>query len=504
MVIDKIVAEFQILYQKILDLYKADDGPVEKWTKIASYVHDHNSTIVAVFNVLKGEDSRKEISLDYKTDNLQLEKQISGEANMLVKASLIISSMHHIVYDMLSTEGNYYFSLNGQEEMAILKKPITYYINISIKNEQNVYFHAFILLFALESLFNRHFYIGIDFEYTNKKIQLAQLNFEHNVALQSIIMIVSPNELEAVMTENFINLIICNKYIKKILHGSDSLDIPYMYQHLLGGDSGKIIRFTRTLIDTRFLCEYYKLNIGGVSDNKCSIYDEEKNRSAIYYFSVISEDQQEKLTELLQSMQHHHDIVWTISKLPRSHVHYAMYDVFFLKWAYYRIIYMATLDEETDLGKKSVIELYKHVLCELTRVVYLENNDITFLLPRCKEEVDPVNNYMVRKQTGILKLIDIFNQVSTNINTVTPKVSIDKVIKVNHFKRFIMTIIKKMTYTIISRKCKVFKDRTTMWVDKLDNQYVFDFLKKMNFYHLEKMFREIEMILEDQIKTICS
>ena len=111
-----------------------------------------------------------------------------------------------------------------------------------------------------------------------------------------------------------------NKFIKKILHGSDSLDIPYMYNQLLDKDPEKIISFTKTMIDTRFLCEYYKLTKSDPSNNKCSIYDEESDRSAIYYFNVISEKQQEKLSDVLKSMPPPHDIVWNIHKMPKSQV----------------------------------------------------------------------------------------------------------------------------------------------------------------------------------------
>lgn len=502
--LDKIITSFQLLYQEIIDINDNTGlNPIEKWTKIATLMHDKNDIIVKTFMALKHESSRGEISLDYNIDAAQLRQQIESEADYVVKSSLIITSLHLALYTLLSTEGNYYFSLDGQEEMHVLKKKLIYYINLSAKNEQNIFFHAFILLYGLESLFNRHFYVGIDFEYTRKKIQLAQLNFEHNVALQSIIMMVSPNELEPVMMDNFVKIIICNKYIKKILHGSDSLDILYMYEHMLGNDPNKIIRFTRTLIDTRFLCEYYKLNLNQESDNKCSIYDEDKNRSAVYYFGVINEKKQEDLATILENMGPHQDVEWNIHKMPKSQVLYAQYDVIFLKYFYYRIIHVATLEEKDDLGKKSVIELYKHVLYELTQFVYLERRDITFVTAKCKEEIDPVNNYMIRKPNEILKLIDVFNQVSIGLTTVDPKTDIDKIIKVNYFKGSIITIIKKMIYTIISRKCRVYKDKTTLWTDKLDNKFIFDFLQKMNYHYLYRMFKELEGLLESKIKALC-
>lgn len=502
--IDNIVSDLQLFYQKISEYYGLKLSAIEKWTSIANYMHNNNGTIVKIFKIIKKQDNRDQIKLEIDMEQSQLEKRISQESNLLVKSSLIISAMHHIIYDLLSTEGNYFLSLNGKEEMRILKKDLKYYINVSIKNEQNIYFHACILLYALESLFDTHFYVGIDFEYTNRKIQLAQLNFEHDIALQNIIMIVSPNELEPIMMENFINLIICNKFIKKILHGSDSLDIPYMYNLMLQNDPEKIIKFTKTLIDTRFLCEYYKLTRDEPSDNRCSIYDEDPTRSAIYYFKVISNEQQQKLTELLESMPAPQDIQWNIHKLPQSQTLYAQYDVLYLKHFYYRMIYVATEDEESESSKKAIIELYKNVLNEITRFVYLERNNITFLMAKCKEEVDIVNNYFIRKSGNILKMIDIFNQISVNLETSNPKVSIDKLTKVNHFKIPVMTLIKRIVYGFISQKCRVQKDKSTIWTDKLDNQFIFDFLKTMEYNYLLNMFKELSKILETRVKNICS
>lgn len=501
--LNELAKEFHVFYQKISDIYHSKKTPVDKWNNIALYIHTNSKIVIQIFKAVKINDSRKNIKFDYNISLSQLEKQIITEADLMVKISTIILIMHHIIYELLSTEGNYYFLLEGQQEMQVLPKPINYYINISIKTEQNIYFYAYILLYALESLFNKHFYLGIDFEYTNKKIQLAQLNFEHNVALQSIIMMVNPTELEPIMMNDFVELIICNKYIKKILHGSDSLDIPYMYNHMLQDDSKKIRRFTRTLIDTRFLCEYYKLTRDEVSDSRCSIYDEDPTRSAIYYFKVISDEQQKKLTELLQSMPAPHDIQWNIHKMPKSQTLYAQYDVFYLKWFYYKMIHNATLDDQTAHGKKAIIELYKNVLNEITRFVYLERNEITMLMTVCKQDVDPLNNYFIRKSDSILKMIDIFNKVSIDLESSNPKVSINKLTKVNHFKVPVMTLIKRLVYGFVSQKCRIQKDKTSIWNEKMDNNFIFDFLDKMNYSYLFKMFKELSITIESRVREIC-
>src|SRR5579872_477157 len=486
------------IYQDIISIYNSKIAPTEQWLKIATQISNSTLQWRALFYALKKE-KRTDIKLDYKIELTQLLKQITTESDLLIKSSLIITALHHIIYNLMSTKDNYYILLNGQDEMQVLKTDLKYYVNISFKNEQNIYFQTFILQYALESLFNHHFYIGIDFEYTRKKIQLAQLNFEHNTALQSFIMIVSPNELEKFMFETFVDLIMCNKYIKKILHGSDSLDIPYVYEQMLEADPTKIIKFTRTLIDTRFLCEYYKLNMEVPSDNKCRIYDSDKENSTIFYFGVINEKQQGELTQMLDEMPPVHDIEWNVHKMEKSKIFYALRDVIYLKYFYYRMIFVATQTETSIEGKKAVMQLYRHVMFELTQFIYLENRGLSFMTNKCKEEVDPINNYMIRKPNQILKLVDIYNQVLPGIKVADPKVEIDRLTKVTYYKSRINLIVKKMTYTILTQKCRIYKDRQTLYTDKLDNSYVWEFLEKMNFFYLARIFREVDKILEVRI-----
>uniref|UniRef100_A0A6C0LRR7 3'-5' exonuclease domain-containing protein n=1 Tax=viral metagenome TaxID=1070528 RepID=A0A6C0LRR7_9ZZZZ len=488
-----------VIYDEIYKIYLLEENSIDKWEKIAKIMNVNNDLCVKeYYEIIKNKD-RKGIKLDYQSKIKQINEQVKMQENYLLKFSFMITGLHIMIYDMLSSDGNYYFKLDGNEEMIVLQnldKKIVYYINMSIKNEQNVYFHSFILLYALESLFTKDFYVGMDFEYTRKQIQLAQLNFEHSVLSKSIIMMVSPNELEQTMTDNFINLIMCNKNIKKILHGSDSLDIPYLYEHMLKSDHEKIIKFTKRLIDTRYLCEYYKLNKEQPTDNKCSIYD------AVYYFGVMSQHKYQELQNMIDDLPHVNDIQWNIHKMPESQVLYAQYDVIFLKYFYYKIINQATQDVNDDLGKKSIIDLYKYVLFELTQFMYLERREITFLLAKCKEEVDPINNYMVRSHKGIYKLLDVFGRVSTDLISTNPNAEIDKIMKVTYFSKSILLIIKKMTYTIASHNQIVYKDKNTQWDGKLDNEYIFDFLKKMKFNCLLKLFTSIERTLYSRIQVI--
>ena len=126
------------------------------------------------------------------------------------------------------------------------------------------------------------------------------------------------------------------------------------------------------------------------------------------------------------------------------------------------------------------------------------------LMIKCKQDVDPLNNYFIKKSSGILKMIDVFNKVSVGLESNNPTVSIDKLTKVNHFKVPVMTLIKRLVYGFISQKCRVQKDKTTIWNEKLDNKFIFDFLDKMNYNYLLRMFKELSITLESRVKEFCS
>ena len=501
------------IYENILKAYTELDklNQVLIWTKIATIIHQNESIFVKIYRKLRHDPTRKEIKIPYNDKIPDLNTQIKSESNLLIKLSLILGVLHQIIYNLLTLDGNYKLILDGQTEMVVLKKKITYYISISDKPDKNIFFHAFILLIALESLFNTHFYVGIDFEYTGidpvhkrKKIQLAQINFEHNTDPRSIIMIVSPDalNLEPIQMKNFIRLIMCNGHIKKILHGSDALDIPYIYGEMLENDPTKIIKFTRGLIDTKLLCEYYKLNLEKPSDSVCKMY------TVLEYFHIISPDKNSELELMIEELGPHQDLRWdNIQKMPKHQLLYALYDVIYLKYFYYQILVSATLETTDPLKKKTIMTLYKHVLYELTQFAYLEKNKITFVEAKCKEEIDPINNFMIRHKIGtpsqkILKLIDVYNLVNQNLITADPVTNIDSILKVNYFKGIITTILKKMVYTIASRNFTIYKDKNTTWPTKLDNLYVFEFFDKMNYKYLNRMFKDLESTLGIRLKML--
>lgn len=504
------IDDYHEIYEEIIKLNK-NDNRIEAWQTISTLMHTRSDIFSKLYRKLRHDETRKEIKIPYSDKISDLQKQIKTETNLIIQTSLITGVLHQIIYDLMSAEGNYKLLLDGPEEMIVLKKQIKYYVSISDKIEKNILFHAFILLFAVESLFNTHFYVGIDFEYTGqdpvferRKIQLAQLNFEHNTDLRSIIMIVSPDELkiEPIINKNFVRLIMCNGHIKKIIHGADALDMPYLYKELLEDDTTKVMKFTRALIDTKLLCEYYKLNLKVNPGNKCAMY------KVLTSFDVISPEQDAKLDKVLQANEPHQDREWdNIRNMPKNQLLYALYDVIFLKYFYYKIIASATSETDNIPKKKTIITLYKHVLYELSQFAYLEKSEYTFVVKTCKEEIDPLNNFMIRYKVGtknqkIMKLIDIYNKVNTGIVTTDPVADIDSILKVNYFSKVIAIIIKKMTYTLAGKMYSIYKDKNTIWSAKLDNKFIFEFFGKMNYEYLGRMFKDIESTLEQRLRTL--
>ncbi len=110
-----------------------------------------------------------------------------------------------------------------------------------------------------------------------------------------------------------------NSSIYKILHGPESLDLPYIFTQMLQNRKQHIIKFVRKMYDTRFLCEYFKYSVE--ADNKCSIY------VALRYFGVISDEKLKYLNDTNDSMGPIQNVNWNINTLNSYSTRYALYDV---------------------------------------------------------------------------------------------------------------------------------------------------------------------------------
>lgn len=312
--------------------------------------------------------------------------------------------------------------------------------------------------------------IAIDLEFNGvskekKIIALMQINFEINNI--GIIYILDPN----ILSVNDINILIkllTNKNIIKIIHGGESLDIPYFFNQLLKKDPKKIKKFINNLIDTKYLCEYY--NIINKKKESCSIYE------LYLQFNIITKKKYEYLNNFENIIGPIFDINIDINNLHSSLVEYAYYDV----------LYLISLYEKFDNDIKEIISSLTQ-LCYFYKKIDDNNfNNLKFIVTK-------YNNYFIIIKNEKIKLIDFYNYIfySYIINTI-----IYKIININYFKFFIENIIKFLVYIIISKKYTIYSKLNSIAEPIIDTNIInnilfIDSIKKL----FQKIYKELIIIL---------
>ena len=298
-------------------------------------------------------------------------------------------------------------------------------------------FKAFLLFYYVEGrILNKTRYIGVDFEFNTKIVALMQINFEQvNIDLfkKSIIFLFDPNQLETNWNTFFVHKIICDRNTYKILHGSDSLDMPFVYDVLLKKNKSLIKKFTSKFIDTKFLCEYNyyfrNLDLG-----KCKIYYVLLNEG------IITNQKFDELQENEKNMGPIYDIIININTLNESLVIYTLYDVLFL--VHFLQYY------------KREIPDYNLVI-ELTQFSFLEKRNITNHIPI--KLLQSMNNYNIKLKGSQLKLNNIFTR---NIEYFIERFELFKNInKINYFRKNIISVLKFIMFRNICSKFKVMKNK---------------------------------------------
>jgi hypothetical protein len=254
--------------------------------------------------------------------------------------------------------------------------------------------------------------IGIDFEFKNKNIALMQINLECN-ELEPYIFVIYPPELNKKEKNILIKLLTLPKIIK-ILHGGESLDIPYLINTFFKSDKKLVNKFLTNLIDTKFLCEYYHFE--NRINKKCNIYD------LLNEFKIINHEKINFLEKIENKIGPIYLANFDINNLNKNLIFYAIYDVVYLP----------------ELYKKMCINniVYKIIIPELTQVVYYNKYFNTYY-QKIKIYVDQLNNTNVNNN----KLIDYYKNNYDKIMQ-----SILNLNSINYFKSFIEIITKFIFY----------------------------------------------------------
>ena len=274
------------------------------------------------------------------------------------------------------------------------------------------------------SLTNNKTIISIDFEFNSKVIALMQMTFEYED--KSNYFIIYPPYLTNKIKESLVMKILINKKIKKIMHGCESLDIPYIYNFLLNNDINNIILFTNSLYDTRYYCEY--LNIYFNLIKKCSLYE------ALNNYKIIDTNIYKYLIENEKNMGDIWKIKIDINNLSDELIYYSIYDTIFLKKLYLK----------TNKELKNINEYEYNLFNEYFRFTLLERNNITNILKDIILLLNKYNNYYIIYNDIKYTLGDLFNNIfllySYNFN------NIFIISKINYIKPYQVYLYKLYFY----------------------------------------------------------
>lgn len=411
---------------------------------------------------IQADPKKKFKTKDYKQSQIQYKSE-----NLIDVVKCHYYSTYKIVEEIKREELDY----NDEFNVDKTKKEIKYVVNVAEDEQKQKLFVLFLLAYNLESyLTKKKCYIGIDCEFTQKKISLMQLNFERKNKLKSYMWIIPPGEMNKEMKSYLVKYLFANTQVYKIVNGCDSLDLPYFYEELFEKNNEHLLKFTQKIIDMRFLCEYCKTFINE-NPIRCNIYD------GLLFFETINKPIYDKLNDINEKMQPHHDQVWNIHKISSFHVRYAYYDVLFLKY-YIKNVYAWCNEKNIKFG----IQLVK----QLNKLVILDKYIIVPFIALLKTHIDPINNFFYKKNGQNVNLITVYKEVidKQNIDSVNLKVS--NLFRINYFREHLMYLLKAKVYDHIITHQKVFEksnkpyNNTVSIIDILNN-----YLKQTKFNYIK-------------------
>lgn len=356
------------------------------------------------------------------------------------------------------------------QKMSIIKQIEGHFFVLKVNNNINLtLFTIYTIYYFLDSDRAKTLTkIGMDFEFNNNKIGLWQLAFFPK-SKGKYIFILDPEILEKKCNDNFtyaniVKQTIFTSKIHKIVHGADSLDLPYIFNNFLKGDKSSISKFIRHMTDTRYLCEFIKIYKRELN-RKCSLYD------ALLYFNVIDSKKYDELQEVNKKMGPIQHINWDVNNMSTFNLKYALYDVIYLKQFLKKMFLLAEMNKITDQLK---------LIPQIDRFICYEKYGICSIVQESKEVVDKLNNYIVydTKFGNQTRLADIYNNV---IYTTKMK----NILEINNFKKVMMTTSKYIVYSIVMENYKVYETK--------DIQYNTDNSTNMSYVNIKQILVKLEL-----------
>lgn len=333
---------------------------------------------------------------------------------------------------------NWNLILKGTNEFYPGLNSKTYYI-LKVDSSTNAnYMCDIIKEFNLSSTntLNKH-YLGIDFEFNkvskgDREVALMQINLENDSSI-GYIFVLYPPELSKVNNLILIDLVTNTKIIK-ILHGAESLDVPYLFNQLLISKKN-INNFCVGFYDTKYLCDYSQIE--SKIKGKCSIYN------LLVDNKVITEKKMDELEKIEQKSGPIYLIHINIHNMSNEVFKYSLYDVVYLP----------------ELIKKflSKSKVYTQVIPEISCLVnkYKRNIEKEYLL--LEEKIQKMNMCFIFDNKHMVLLKDIWETYYLIMND--NKKYLENLKEINYFKKFFEIITKFIVYSNLGKYFKIYKNK---------------------------------------------
>lgn len=312
---------------------------------------------------------------------------------------------------------------NNKENLKIIKKNLINYQHFLKKSN------------------NQNNYIGLDFEFnpkshTSKKIALAQLYLEGYPDINNELGLVF-DPTDEIIEDEFRNTLLTDN-IKVILHGGESLDIPYLFNELFKNKK-EIVKFTSNLIDTKYLCEY-DLLINPIEGYRCKIY------YLLLQKKVITEKKFNDLIQNEKDMGKIYKIIINVENLSDNLLKYSIYDVIFLP----QLIRNLKFESNKDL----------QIVNTLSQLNFLWKNNLIPSINSQKETIEKIFNSYNKNN---IRINEIFNIIINQIDDIIINYK-----KINFIKKFIEQIQKIYILPLIMNFDTFYYSNNILVLDKIN------------------------------------
>lgn len=278
---------------------------------------------------------------------------------------------------------------------------------------------------------NNKFYLGIDFEFNNinnkRNVALIQINYN-----DEFIFMFHPEKLITIH-KNMLKKILFNDNCIKILHGSESLDIKYLFEQFFTNYNEKK-KFLKNFYDTKFICDYLNVR-DNLSNKKCKIYQ------LILKSGIINDNIYKKLILNEEKMGPIYKVIVNVNTMNKELIYYTLFDVFYL------------------------IQLFKKL-----NVSSFENDMINYFLhPTLLEKKKIENDIIITNQFNNNFVLDCNNNRYT-INYIMDyysdfyyhtKFNLNIINDIPYLKKIFNLTLKKIILDIISKKLIIYQNKET-------------------------------------------